>query len=90
MERANYEEITGILHGLLVRLDDRLRGEDVTLFAELIDANELGLALEQMADVLNEDEHPVTTDERASMLALAARMEMGGRVARALSFCPPM
>lgn len=47
-DRAHYEEIAGTLHGLLVRLDDRLPGKDITLIAEFIDASELGLALEQM------------------------------------------
>ncbi len=88
MDRAYYEEIAGILHGLLVRLDDRLPEKDVTLIAEFIDANELGLALEQIADVLSEDEKPLAADERADMLALVDRMQMGDRVPRALSFCP--
>jgi len=88
VDRAYYEEIAGLLHGLLIRLDDRLPGKDVTLIAEFIEANELGLALEQMADVLSEDEQPLSSDERGDMLALAARMHMGDRVPRALEFCP--
>lgn len=88
MDRADYKEIAGLLHGLLVRLDDRHPGKDLTLIAEFIDANELGLALEQMADVLCEDELPLATDERADMLALADRMQMGDRVPHTLSFCP--
>jgi len=39
-------EIAGRLHGLLVRLDDRLPGKDVALVAEFIDAAGLGLARE--------------------------------------------
>nr|WP_281380023.1 MafI family immunity protein [Nocardioides ginsengisegetis] len=77
------------MHGLLIRLDDRLPGKDITLIAEFIDANELGLALEQMADVLSEDEQPLAPDERADMLALVERMQMGNRVAGALRYCPP-
>ena len=88
MDRAYYEEIAGLLHGFLVRLDDRLPGKDVTLIAELIDANELGLALEQLADVLSQDELPLALEERADMLALADRMHMSDRVPHALSFCP--
>ena len=68
VDRAHYEEIAGQLHGLLIRLDDRLPGKDVTLIAEFIDVGELGLALEQMADVLSEDERPLTPDERATCL----------------------
>ena len=88
VDRAYYEEIAGLLHGLLIRLDDRLPSKDVTLIAEFIDANELGLALEQMADALSEDERPLSSDERADMLALAGRMQMADRVPRALEFCP--
>lgn len=71
-----------------MRLDDRLPAKDVTLIAEFIDANELGLPLEHMADVLSEDQQPLAACERADMLALVDRMQMGDRVTRALSFCP--
>jgi hypothetical protein len=43
VDRAYHEEIAGHLHGLLIQLDDRLAGKDVTLIGEFIDANELGL-----------------------------------------------
>lgn len=49
---------------------------------------ELGLALEQIADVLSEDQLPLAPDERSDMLALVERMEMGARVPHALTFCP--
>jgi hypothetical protein len=88
VDSAYYEEVAGLLHGLLIRLDDRLLGQDPTLIAEFIDVNEFGLALEQMADVLSEDEKPLSADERVDMLALVDRMQMGDRVARALSSCP--
>ncbi len=87
MERA-YEEIAGVLRGLLVRLDDRLPDMDVTLIDEFIDVNERGLALEQLADVLSEDEQPLTAEERADMLALVDVMQMGDRVSQALRCCP--
>jgi hypothetical protein len=88
VDRAYYEEIAGDLHGLLVRLGDRLPGEDITLIVEYIDADELGLALEQMADVLSEDQEPLTSNERADILRLVERMQMGDRVPKALQFCP--
>lgn len=88
MDRSYYEDIAGILHGLLVRLRDRLPADQVTLIAEFIDTNELGLALEQLADVLSEDEQPLFADERADILALADRMQMSGRVPDALTLCP--
>jgi hypothetical protein len=61
---------------------------DVTLIAEFIDAGELGLALEQIADVLSEDELPISSTERSDLLDLNARMQMDDRVPGALRFCP--
>jgi hypothetical protein len=49
VDRAYYEEIAGQLHGLLIRLDDRLPGKDGTLIAEFIDANELRVAMAKAA-----------------------------------------
>jgi hypothetical protein len=80
VDRAYYEQIADELRDLLIRLDDCLPGKDVTLIAEFIDANELGLALEQMVDVLSEDVQPLAASERADMLALAVRMQMSDRV----------
>ena len=88
LDPAYCEEIAGKLRALLIRLDNRLLIKDVTLIAEFIDANELGLALEQMADVLSEDEQPLSAEERADMLALVDRMKMDERVPQALTFCP--
>jgi len=88
VDRASHEEIAGLPHGLVVRLNDRLSRKDGALIAELIDVGEFGLSLEQMADVLSEDELPLTADERADILALVNRMQMDDRVPRALSFCP--
>ena len=88
MDPADREEIVGILHGLRIRFGDRLTEEESDFVASLIDANELGLALEQLADVLSEDCRPVAPGERADMLSLAGRMGMGDRVPEALSECP--
>lgn len=88
VEQAEYDEITGRLRGLVVLLDDRLSARDLVFVAEFIDVGELGLALEQMADALCEGEAPVARTERADMLALAERMNLGSRVSRALRFCP--
>jgi len=70
-------------------LADRLPGEQQRLIAEFIDASELGLALEQLADVLCDEERRGTVDERQDMLALAETMRVvGERVSRALALCP--
>jgi hypothetical protein len=72
VDRAYYEDIAGHLRGLLIRLNDRLPGKYVTLIAEFIDANELGLALEQIADVLSEDEQPRVVISSNSVLMATA------------------
>ena len=91
MDASYYQEISGRLHGLLIRLSDRIPARDQQLITEFIDANELGLALEQMADVLSEEERTLLPDERGDILALAERMGLGEGVPRALERClnPP-
>jgi hypothetical protein len=88
VDQAEHENISGILRGLLIRLDDRLAARDTTLIAEFIGVGELGLALEQMADALSQDVRPISASERADMLALDDRMRMGDCVPRALRGCP--
>ncbi|MDQ1627393.1 MAG: hypothetical protein QOI54_1137 [Actinomycetota bacterium] len=66
-------------------LDDRLVEKDASLIAEFIEVGELGLDLEQIADVLSEDGTPVSLVERKDMLDLVVRMAM---VANALRLCP--
>ena len=83
-----YEQISGCLRALLVRLDDRMPVRDLDLITEFVDAGEFGLALEQMADVLSGEKLAVSSVERADMLALAEQMKIGDRVGRALELCP--
>lgn len=84
---AAYEEISGLLRGLCVRLADRLGSMDLTIAEEYVDANEVGLALEHLADQLAEYDLPVSQDERTDMLALAHAMGNVDRVAGALAWC---
>jgi hypothetical protein len=85
---AEYAETSARLRSLMILLDDRLSARDLVFAAEFIDVGELGLALEQMAVALCQDEAPVARTERADMLALAERMNLGSRVSRALQLCP--
>jgi hypothetical protein len=80
VDQAEYDEMTSRLRGLTILLDDRLSVRDLVFVAEFIDVGELGLALEQMADSLCEDEAQVARTERADMLALAERMNLGSAV----------
>jgi hypothetical protein len=60
MDAAYLEELAGRLYGLLISLDDRIGPEQARLLHHFIEADEYGLALEEIAD----------------MLALAARMNL--------------
>ncbi len=88
MNQSDFDEISGVLRGLLVRVGDRTTDQALTLVSEFIDAGELGLALEWLADDLSEYEQPLAADERLDMLTLARRMEMGPRAENALAGCP--
>ena len=88
MDAAYWEDLAGRLYGLLIRLDNRLDGEQAELFHEFIEAGEYGLALEEIAGALAQDTIAITDDERGDMLALADRMKMDDLVPHALGFCP--
>lgn len=86
MER--WREIRDQLFNLLSRLEDRLPTHQIEFVREFIDVGEWGIALEQMASVLSEDELGLRDDERADFIALNKRLGMGTGVPDALSFCP--
>lgn len=67
---------------------DRLHESQRTFFAELVSVNELGLALEMLADWLSEDERPLTGAERREFEVLAERTGNVARVLGPLSRCP--
>ena len=73
----------------MIRLDDRLDAQAIEWTTEFLEHNELGLALEMMADALSEDEAAIADDERADMLGLVQRMGMTDHVERPLAYCPP-
>src|SRR5690348_14186420 len=86
---AYYEELAGRLYCLLIGLDDRIGSEQARLLHHFIEAGEYGLALEEIAGTPAQDAIAITGQERADMLALAARMNLkGGLVPRALAACP--
>lgn len=88
MAFGTHDDLRGQLLGLLIDIEDRLPPTTRALVVELIDANEFGIALETMAEMLCEYDQPVTSTERASFMQLVLRMAMDDRVERNLALCP--
>jgi hypothetical protein len=89
MDPAYFEDLAGRLYGLLIGLDDRIGSEQAQWLHHVIDVGEYGLALEDIAGTLAQDAIAITGQERADMLAPAARINLdGGLVPRALAACP--
>jgi hypothetical protein len=86
-DAAWYKELRGQLFSLLIMVEDRLGREQAQWMHHVIDVDEYGLALEDMAGILAHAKAPVTDQERAEMLALARTMHMDDLVPRVLQ-CP--
>lgn len=71
-----YEDVQGQLRGLLTTLEDRLSSDQASLLTELIDANECGVALEMMTEILVEAADPVPDTELVEIKRLGDEMEM--------------
>ena len=69
-------------------VEDRLGREQAQWVHHVIDVDEYGLALEDMAGILAHAKAPVTDQERAGMLALARKMHMDDLVSRLLQIPP--
>ena len=81
---AWYEELRGRLFSLLIAVEDRLGPEQARWVHHVIDVDEYGLALEDIAGILAHAKAPVTDQERAAMLALACTMHMDDLISRLL------
>jgi hypothetical protein len=62
-----YEELRGRVRGLLITIADQLPASTVALVSDMIDANESGVALETISEMLVESQGTISTD--ALMLA---------------------
>jgi hypothetical protein len=87
--RAIWREVEPRLLALGTTLEPNLTEDQRQWYAEWLAANELGLALEMLADWLCEGEIPVRAVDRTEMLALAHLMGIEERIARQLAQCPP-
>ena len=90
MDPACYEDLTGRLYGLVIRLSDRLPPDQAQWLHHVTDVGEYGLALEDMAGMLAHGQIAITSQERSDVLALAGQMgaEEGDAVRHALESCP--
>jgi hypothetical protein len=85
---ALWREVESRLDALLTELEGRLESDADALARDVLGHNELGLALETIADALSDGAVPITDLERAEMLVLVDRMSMDDRVSTALALCP--
>ena len=88
MDAAYYEELQARLSGLLILLEDRLGAGQAGLMHHFIEVGEYGLALEEIAGALAQDQVAISDQERGDMLALSSSMKMDDLVPRTLGFCP--
>ena len=86
---ADLAEIESRLRALFDSLRDRLSADQLVELANLISLHgEYGLALENAVDWISEDRLPLSNEERAEIVDLAARMKIDW-VARAIADLPP-
>jgi hypothetical protein len=84
-----YEDLAGRLYGLVIRLGDRMSGDEAQRLHHVTEVGEYGLALDDMVKILAYGKIAITDQERGDILALAERMKSeGGAVRQALGACP--
>jgi predicted Zn-dependent peptidase len=88
--RRLWAEVERRLRALGLRLAGSLSEDQTKWYGEFLDANELGLALEMLADWLSERETPIREADRTEMLALGRAMGNEQRVEDPLRLCPPV
>lgn len=76
------------LHDLVLALDARLSPDDRRTVAELIDANEPGLALQTIGGALAEGSGAVVEAEREEIVGLADEMGISAEVTASLRPSP--
>ncbi len=84
----SFAEIETRLRDLGHQVDTFLYEQERSLFSELLDVGEHGVALEMLADWLAEEPSPITATFRTEAVALAESMAMSDRVSRVLHVCP--
>jgi hypothetical protein len=73
---SRYEELQGRLRGLLIAVACQLPGLTVQLVGEMIDANECGVALETISEMLVESNARIAPEVLASVGELVDEMDL--------------
>jgi hypothetical protein len=73
-EVSHFEELQGRLRGLLIAVADQLPRATIQLAGEMIDANECGVALETISEMLVESRAAVAPDVLTNVGELVAAM----------------
>lgn len=75
-----YEEIQGRLRGLLIGLEDHFSRDQAAFISEEIDANELGIALEMVSEILSNANGVIPNEHVAEISRLGEKMGLSGVV----------
>jgi hypothetical protein len=81
-------DLTGRIRGLVIMLDDKVSIEQSRATDELIDADDFGPALEQLATVLADTGAALADDLRTDFDRLATQVGNRDRVMGLLEACP--
>ena len=75
-DSTHYEDLQGRLRGLLIEFQNRFAREQGSMLDELIDANECGIALEMMTEILAEADASIPKDQINQIAQLAEEMKL--------------
>ena len=89
MDFLTHADVTGRIRGLVIMLEDKITVEQSRAADELVDADEFGPALEQLAGVLAETGTSLPDDLRTDFDRLATQVGNRDRVMGLLEACPP-
>jgi hypothetical protein len=73
---TDFEELQGRLRGLLINVADQLPTVTVQLIGEMIDANEFGVALETLSEMLVESGGWISPEMLSDVSLLVRQMDL--------------
>ena len=78
-DTAYYEDLAGRLYGLVIRLDDRLSGDQAQWLHHVTEVGEYGLALDDMTAILAHGKIAITDRERRDLPGPGRTDDIRGR-----------